>query len=69
MEIDDYEIALLKHLVYGMLQDEIAHSYKMQGIKPFGLSSIEKRLGMLRTQFDAKNGTQLVAKAKDLGLI
>lgn len=69
LEIDDYDIALLKHLADGMVQDEIAHSFKIQDIKPFSLSSIEKRLGMLRTQFDAKNGTQLVAKAKDLGLI
>lgn len=69
LEIDDYDIALLKHLADGLLQDEIAVYFKKQGIKPFSLSSIEKRLGLLRNQFDAKNGTQLVAKAKDLGLI
>lgn len=69
LEIDDYDIALLKHLADGLVQDEISKSFKEQGIKPFSLSSIEKRLGMLRTQFVAKNGTQLVAKAKDLGLI
>ncbi len=69
LEIDDYDIALLQHLAEGLVQDEIASSFKNQGIKPYSLSSIEKHLGVLRTQFGAKNGTQLVAKAKDLGLI
>lgn len=69
LEIDDYDIALLKLLASGLVQDEIAYYFKEHQIKPNSLSAVEKRLGLLRNQFDAKNGTQLVAKAKDLGLI
>lgn len=68
-EIDDYDIELLKQLANGLVQDEIAHYFKEKHIKPSSLSAVEKRLSLLRTQFAAKNGTQLIAKAKDLGLI
>jgi DNA-binding NarL/FixJ family response regulator len=69
MEIEDYDIELLKHLAKGMVQDEIAHEFKLHRIKPYSLSSVEKRIGLLRIQFGAKNATQLIATAKDLGLI
>lgn len=69
LEIDDYDIALLNQLANGLVQDEIADYFKEHNIKPSSLSAVEKRLGNLRTQFAAKNGTQLIAKAKDLGLI
>lgn len=69
MEIEDYDIELLKYLAKGMVQDEIAHAFKLNRIKPHSLSSVEKRIGLLRLQFGAKNATQLIATAKDLGLI
>lgn len=69
LEIDDYDIELLKQLANGLVQDEIAEYFREHHIKPASLSAIEKRLGILRSQFDAKNVTQLIAKAKDLGLI
>lgn len=69
LEIDDYDIELLTQLADGLVQDEIAEYFREHHIKPASLSAIEKRLGILRTQFEAKNGTQLIAKAKDLGLI
>ena len=69
MEIEDYDIELLKHLAKGMVQDEIAHEFKLHRIKPYSLSSVEKRIGLLRIQFGAKNATQLIATVKDLGLI
>lgn len=69
LEIDDYDIELLKQLANGLVQDEIADYFREHHIKPASLSAIEKRLGILRSQFDAKNVTQLIAKAKDLGLI
>ena len=69
MEIEDYDIELLKHLAKGMVQDEIAQEFKLHRIKPYSLSSVEKRIGMLRIQFGAKNATQLIATVKDLGLI
>lgn len=69
LEISEYDIALLRELADGYLQDEIAVKFKKQGVKPASLSAIEKRLLTLRNQFNAKNGTQLIAISKDLGLI
>ncbi len=69
LEIDDYDIELLKQLANGLAQDEIAEYFKENQIKPASLSTIEKQLHKLRTQFKARNATQLVATAKDLGLI
>ncbi len=69
LEIKDYDINLILHLSKGMSQDEISHHFKQKNISPSSLSSIEKRLNMLRIQFKANNVIHLVAIAKDLGLI
>ena len=68
-EIEDYDIHLLQQLAQGMVQDEIAGFLKAHNIKPFSLSAVEKRIGLLRIHFGSKNVTQLIATAKDLGLI
>ncbi|WP_420570637.1 response regulator [Kordia sp.] len=69
MEIDDYDIGLLKLLSKGMSQDEIATDLKKRSISPNSLSSIEKRLSKLKIYFKANNAIHLIANAKDLGLI
>ncbi|MGH1384832.1 response regulator [Kordia sp.] len=69
MEIDDYDIELLKLLSKGMSQDEIASNLKERSISPNSLSSIEKRLSKLKIYFKANNAIHLIANAKDLGLI
>ncbi len=69
LEIDDYDILLLKQLSLGLSQDQISQQYKAKGMSPSSLSSIEKRLNKLRIQFKAKNAIHLVAIVKDLGLI
>ncbi|MBC8755478.1 response regulator transcription factor [Kordia sp. YSTF-M3] len=69
MEIDDYDIGLLKLLSKGMSQDEIAIDLKGRSISPNSLSSIEKRLSKLKIYFKANNAIHLIANAKDLGLI
>lgn len=69
MEIDDYDIGLLKLLSKGMNQDEIAEDLKGRSISPNSLSSIEKRLSKLKIYFKANNAVHLIANAKDLGLI
>lgn len=69
MEIDDYDISLLKLLSKGMSQDEIAENLKGRSISPNSLSSIEKRLSKLKIYFKANNAIHLIANAKDLGLI
>ncbi|WP_323787913.1 response regulator [Psychroserpens sp.] len=69
LEIEDYDIQLLKLLSKGLSQDEISKELKKSKITPCSLSSIEKRLNKLRIQFKANNVIHLVATAKDLGLI
>jgi len=69
IEIDDYDIELVKQLSFGRLQNQISDYFKQKNISPSSVSSIEKRLNKLRIQFKADNATHLVAKMKDLGLI
>jgi len=68
-EVADYDIKLLTHLSEGLTQEEIAKHFHNRGVIPSSLSSIEKRLNRLKDEFRAKNIIQLVANAKDLGLI
>lgn len=69
LEIDNYDIELVKQLSKGLSQDEISVYLKSNHISPSSLSSIEKRLNKLRIQFKANNAIHLVAIVKDLGLI
>ena len=69
LEIDDFDILLLKELANGYSQEEISTRFKSQNIKPASLSSIEKRLNKLKIQFKASNAVQLIAVTKDIGLI
>ncbi|MDO7172676.1 DNA-binding response regulator [Mariniflexile sp. AS56] len=69
LEIDNFDIELVRQLSKGLSQDEISKYLKTQHISPNSLSSIEKRLNKLRVQFKANNAIHLVAIVKDLGLI
>jgi len=69
LEIDDYDIRLIKLLSNGLSQEEISMHFKNENRSPNSLSSIEKRLNKLRIQFKANNAIHLVAIVKDLGLI
>jgi DNA-binding NarL/FixJ family response regulator len=69
LEIDEYDIQLLKQLALGRSQEEISQWFSKENIAPSSLSSIEKRLNKLRIQFKANNATHLIAIVKDLGLI
>ena len=68
-ELEDYDISLLVSLAKGFSQNEISKDFKVKGMSPSSLSSIEKRINRLKEEFEAKNAIQLVATAKDLGLI
>lgn len=68
-EIEDYDISLLAYLSNGFTQDQISNLLSTKGVSPSSLSSIEKRLNRLKDVFQASNNVQLVANAKDLGLI
>lgn len=69
LEIDDYDIELVRQLSKGFSQEDISELFKSKNISPNSLSSVEKRLNRLRTQFKANNAIHLVAITKDLGLI
>lgn len=69
LEIEAYDIALLKLLSQGFIMDEIALEFKNSGIIPNGSSSIEKRINKLKIYFKANNNVHLIAIAKDLGLV
>ena len=69
LEINDYDIKLLKQLSLGNSKDQISNLFKEQNINPSSLSSVEKRQNKLLIQFKANNATHLVSIVKDLGLI
>lgn len=69
IEIETYDILLLKSLSRGFILEEIALDFKNSGIIPNGSSSIEKRINKLKIYFKANNNVHLIAIAKDLGLV
>lgn len=69
LEIETYDISLLKLLSKGLILDEIALEFKNSEIIPNGTSSIEKRINKLKIYFRANNNVHLIAIAKDLGLV
>ncbi|MCH4552655.1 MULTISPECIES: response regulator transcription factor [Aestuariibaculum] len=69
LEIDDYDIELIKQLSMGFSQGEISQLFKSKKMVPSSLSSIEKRINKLKDVFKANNTIHLVAILKDLGLI
>ena len=69
LEIEAYDISLLKLLSKGLILDEIALEFKNSEISPNGTSSIEKRINKLKIYFRASNNVHLIAITKDLGLV
>ncbi|WP_299776487.1 response regulator [uncultured Formosa sp.] len=69
LDIQDYDINLIKYLSMGLSQSDISKLLEEKNISPRSLSSIEKRLNKLKDNFKANNVTHLVAIVKDLGLI
>lgn len=68
-EITEYDVSILKHLANGLDQREISKEFKERNVKPCSISSVEKRLKILKENFNANNPTQLIAITKDFGLI
>ena len=69
LEIDEYDLLLMTSLSEGYSQQEISKQFKKQGISPHSLSSIEKRINRLKEALSARNIPNLIALAKDMGLI
>jgi DNA-binding NarL/FixJ family response regulator len=69
IEISEYDVFLIECLSKGYLQEEISTILKEKNWSPTSVSTIEKRLKLLKEHFNANNPAHLVSIAKDLGLI
>ena len=69
LEITDFDVTILNYLSLGKSQTEISLLLQQNNTTPSSLSSIEKRLNLLKDQFKASNTTHLIAVSKDLNLI
>jgi len=68
-EFTDFDITIISLLSRGMLQKEIPVYLQENNIRPSGLSSIEKRLNLMKEVLDFSKNEQLVAYCKDFGII
>lgn len=69
IEIESYDISILKLLSQGYILESISKEFKDSSITPNGTSSIEKRINKLKIYFKANNNVHLIAIAKDFGLV
>jgi two-component system capsular synthesis response regulator RcsB len=69
VEIEEYDVSILKSLSFGLLLKEISLDLKKTGIEPNSSSSIEKRINKLKTYFGARNNAHLIAMTKDMGIL
>lgn len=68
-EFTEFDITIISLLSKGMLQKDIPIYLQQHGIKPSGLSSIEKRLNLMKEILEFSKNEQLVAYCKDFGII
>jgi len=67
-EFSAYDITVVTLLSKGILQKSIPDHLLEKGIK-YSLSSVEKKLNILKEELEVKSNEQLVAFCKDLGII
>lgn len=68
-EFTQYDIVIITLLAQGIRQKDMPDSLKQRNITPAGLSSIEKRLNLIKEALGIGNNEQLVAFCKDKGII
>ena len=68
-EFTSYDITLVSLLSKGVIQKNIPTYLVTNDIKPNSLSSVEKRLNVLKEELRINNNEQLIAFCKDLGVI
>lgn len=69
VEIEEYDIYILKRLSFGYSSQEISSDFKKSGVIPNSSSSIEKQINKLKIYFRARNNTHLIAISKDMGIL
>lgn len=65
----DYDITIITLLAQGMRQKDIPAYLEQKQIRPSGLSSVEKRLNLIKESFQFTKNEQLIAYCKDIGII
>ena len=68
-EFSNYDITIISLLSQGTLQKDIPNYLQQNNIKPSGLSSVEKRLNLMKEILEFTKNEQLVAYCKDFGII
>ncbi len=68
-EFSDFDLTIIALLSEGVLQKDIPLYLQEKGIKPSGLSSVEKRLNLMKEAFQFSKNEQLIAYCKDIGII
>jgi two-component system capsular synthesis response regulator RcsB len=68
-DFTDFDITIISLLSQGMLQKDIPAYLQENGIRPSGLSSLEKRLSLIKEVLEFTKNEQLVAYCKDFGII
>lgn len=68
-DFNTFELAIISQLAQGTSQKEIPLYLQSHNITPFGLSSIEKRLSLIKAIFGFTKNEQLIAYCKDRGII
>ncbi|UZJ63309.1 hypothetical protein OKW96_12365 [Sphingobacterium sp. KU25419] len=68
-EFSTLDIHIISLLSQGVRQKEIPIYLQQQQVKPSGLSSVEKRLSLMKEVLEFSKNEQLIAYSKDIGLI
>ena len=68
-DFSSYDIAIISLMAEGKRQKELPACLEERGIRPSGLSSVEKRLKLMREALGFSNNEQLVAYCKDMGIV
>lgn len=68
-EFTEFDITIITLLLQGTLQKDIPVYLQQNNIKPSGLSSVEKRLNLMKEALEFSKNEQLVAYCKDFGII
>lgn len=68
-EFSSFDITIITLLSKGVLQKDIPYYLQQHQIKPSGLSSVEKRLSLIKEVLEFSKNEQLVAYCKEMGII
>ncbi|HZY36206.1 MAG TPA: response regulator [Mucilaginibacter sp.] len=68
-EFSEFDITIITLLSNGMHQKDIPAYLAKKEIRPSSLSSLEKRLNLIKETFEFSKNEQLVAFCKDMGII